>query len=68
MGQKETSKAWFMKGFLLPRRDKHRGENEGLGQREIDALDEENTRPYGMSWYSNEAVKKRGKKARGWFD
>lgn len=63
MGQKETSGAWFKAGFWLPKRDTHRGLNEGLGKRERRSLQKENTRPYGKSWWAEDAVKNRAKRA-----
>jgi hypothetical protein len=63
MGQRETSESWFKAGFWLPKRDTHRGLNEGLGARERRSLSKENTKPWGQSWWANDAVTKRATRA-----
>lgn len=37
------------RGFIVYSGDNQRGANEGLGEREIRALAEENSRPFGLS-------------------
>jgi hypothetical protein len=63
MGQKETKDAWFKAGHWLSRRDNERGHNEGLSARERKALAEENRKPWGKSWWAEDAVKNRAKDA-----
>lgn len=41
--------AWWNRGHHIPSRDNQRGDNEGLSAREIRALEEENSRPWGLS-------------------
>jgi len=59
MGQKETSDAWFKKGYWFGRSDPERGANEGLSKREIRALAEENNRPWGRKQWAKDHVSKR---------
>jgi hypothetical protein len=61
--QEETRESWFKKGHVLARRDEERGANEGLGKRERKALSEENTKPWGKSWWAEDAIKKRARDA-----
>jgi hypothetical protein len=63
MGQKETSDAWFKRGFWFPKVDPHRGKNEGLSPREIRSLNKENSKPWGQSWWATDAVTKRATRA-----
>lgn len=59
---KNSRDAWWKKGHHIPTRDSQRGENEGLSAREIKALDEENTRPWGLSPAPRIAARARGKR------
>lgn len=63
MGQHETRSAWFKAGHWFGR-DDERGANEGLSRREIKALREENSRPWGQSWWASDAVKNRASQAK----
>jgi hypothetical protein len=64
MGQNETRDAWFRAGTWLSRRDNARGANEGLTRREIKALEEENTRPWGRSMFASASVSRRAEAAK----
>lgn len=46
---KNNRTEWWNRGHHVPSRDNQRGANEGLSAREIRALDEENSRPWGLS-------------------
>ena len=61
--QDKTRDEWFKKGIWLERRDTHRGANEGLNARERKALADENSKPWGQTWWAEDAVKKRVKEA-----
>ena len=57
--QDKTREEWFKKGIWLERRDTARGANEGLNARERKALADENSKPWGKSWWAEDAIKKR---------
>jgi hypothetical protein len=61
--QNRTRNAWFRAGHSIPSDDSHRGANEGLSRREIRALAEENSRPWGLNWFARDAVKARAEEA-----
>ena len=61
--QNRTRNSWFKAGHHIPNDDSERGANEGLSKREIRALAEENSRPWGLSWMASGAVTRRAKEA-----
>lgn len=58
----ETYGAAFRAGMWLGRSDDHRGANEGLGEREIRALADENARAWGLGFAAS-AIESRGREA-----
>lgn len=60
---KNSRGAWWNAGHHVPRRDNQRGANEGLSQREIRALDRENSRPWGQSIFASSSISDRAKEA-----
>ena len=63
--QNRTRNSWFKAGHHIPSDDSERGANEGLSRREIKALAEENSRPWGLSMFSRAAVTRRAEQAHG---
>jgi hypothetical protein len=63
MGQQETYNEWFRRGMWLGKSDSQRGKNEGLSDREIRALNEENSRPWGQKMFAEGFISDRAKKA-----
>lgn len=61
--QNRTRNSWFKAGHHIPSDDSERGANEGLSKREIRALAEENSRPWGLNWFARDAVKARAEEA-----
>lgn len=63
--QAETRESWFKRGILLPRRDESLASGLlGLGSRERRAIQQENSRPWGKSWWAEAAVADRGRQAK----
>lgn len=61
---KKLKNGLFKRGVVVTRGDSHRGHNEGLSPREIKALKEENSSPWGQSMFRTGAIKDRAEKAR----
>jgi hypothetical protein len=59
---KNSRAKWWNAGHHVPSTDNQRGANEGLSAREIRALAEENTRPWGMSSYPRDAIARRARR------
>lgn len=61
--EKELKDGLFRHGILTTRGDNRRGDNEGLGPREIKALAAENKSPWGQRSFRVNAIKQRARDA-----